>query len=351
MGQSKSKKDKNSLKKIGLPTSIIVGSIIGGILLLTQLGGNAKGDVIDNPGAGLERTDYTSITNDIIDFTNGLNIYVDASDNVVIGNDSIIDMTLDELIELENKPVEDSLEGVTVDIPDYWEELFETDIPVITDDEGDYYMNLVWADNGKTMFTNDRLNISDINNDLDDYINEQNWPDIEYPVSSDDDTQVEYDRVRVNIHEFVEAMHIWLWSGGGGVNIYDIVDGSYYMNSDPSKGMVFYDNTGKYFNDGTYEFDSNRKAYVDNLIASDFSLQYAIDNVGGLPADYWFTHLHQNRSMLSTNGTDYYFQIYWSDGTPVFNEGICLTTDYGDEANLLNEYYSQIAEPNRFSED
>ncbi len=346
MRHSKRKKDKNSLKKVVIPSSIIIGGIIFGILLTSQLTGNVKGDIIDNPGT----TDYTSITNDIIDFTNGLNIYVDASDNVVVGNDDVIDMTLEELNELENMPVEDSLDGVIVDIPDYWNELYEIDVPVITEDEGNYYMTLVWVDNGKALFTDDRLDISEINNDLGEFINDQNWPDIEYPVLNDDDTQVVYDRVRVNIYDFVEAMHIWLWSGGGGVNIYDIVDGSYYMNSDPSKGMVFYDNTGKYFNDGTYEFDSNRKAYVDNLIANNFSLQYAIDNVGGLPADYWLTHLHQNRSMLSTNGTDYYFQIYWSDGTPVFSEGICLTTDYGDEANLLNEYYSQIAEPNRFSE-
>ncbi len=350
MRQQKRRKNKNSLKKTVIPATIIVGGIIGGILLASQLGGNGKGDILNNPGTDLDKTDYSSITNDVIDFTNGLNIYVDASDNLVIGNDNVIDKTLDELIDLENAPEDERLDGIIVEIPDYWEDLFETDVPVITEDDGDYYMTLVWADNGRFVFTDERFDISEINNDLGDFINDQNWPDIVYPVSNDDEVIVVYDKVRVDIYDFVEAMHIWLWSGGGGVNVYDIVDGSYYMSPDTSKGMIFYNSAGQYFNDGTYNFDSSRKAYADNLITNNFSLQYAINNVGGLPADYWFTHLHRNRNMLSSNGSDYYFQIYWSDGTPVFKEGICLTTNYGDEANLLNEYYSQIAEPSRFKE-
>ncbi len=293
---------------------------------------------------GIELTKTSSLVSDIEDFTNGLNIYVDASNNLVVGNDSVVDMTLEELIELEEAG--SNLEGVIINIPDVWEELFDLDTPVITEEDGEHFITLVWADNGRAVFENGKADLAKVNKDL--IASIEGIDNVDYPVSNEIETDVEYDKIRVNAYDFVEAMHMWLWTNDS-VGIYNIDGGSYSYNEN---GIVYTDesNDWAYFNDGTYRFDNSSYLNAIDLIEANFSLQYAIDTIGGLPADYWDTHLHQNRSMLSTDGTDIYFQIYWADGTAVFNEGICLTANYGDEANLLNEYYSQIAEPGRFAD-
>ncbi len=256
----------------------------------------------DNNGklSDFQLNSYNALDDSVSSFTNDNGVYVDASGDLIF-NENLLDKTLEQLED----------EGFF--IPEGWDRLFDFKRPVFTESDGEYYINLWWED-GSEVFDGD-VNVSEIDNGLLEYINQDDFDmDFTYTVPSND---LDFSDFNYTEDEFIDLVN-------------DIMShaGIYYID------------------DGNYSFLT---ANIRNNYDNGFNFQLYYSSIFGSVPEEIEEVFYTDRSYLSTDGTYYYLQIYWADGTEVFAEGIKINDNtIKTEDDIMNIMKDSIVDSSRF---
>ncbi len=245
-----------------------------------------------------------SFEDSVSNFTNDNGIYVDASGELIF-DETLVGKTLEQL---EN-------EGVY--IPEGWDRMFDFKRPVFTENGGEFFITLTWVD-GRAVFDED-VKVSEIGNGLVEYIDEGNY-DMEFTVNVPD-LSLDFSNFNYTEEEFILQIHALTSNDVGGSGVF------------------------RYDEEGLYD-------YFTPTLSNLESMQYNFltqTSIGDLP-DGFEEFIYCGRPYVTTDGNDYYFQMYWADGSEIFNEAILINNDsLSTRDDVLNQFRGNISNFDKFS--